>query len=366
MTRQYLILALITIGLAFLIFQAPSVTDPASEITRIKALTDIGAQGTELQKLLERVGPVETQELMFRSGLPFTGQTHLLIHVVGDYIYDQYGVAGLPYCRDYFLSACYHGFIINTLGDHGLAGMTEVMEKCEEAGPGVAAQCAHGSGHGFVAWHDYNLLAALKMCDELGERTTRPSPFPFFNCYDGVFMENFWGVHNGVPSEKRWVKADDIYYPCNDPRIAEKYLTACWANQATLAYQHYQGDFRKTALFCDSVEKSEYRAACYNNFARQTHPVSQGQKDQVFALCSLATGETWKNDCILTNVTAAWSVGDRENPYEICAATQGSLQNGCFGRIISMINYHYGANPREKNTYCDKIAVISHRQACKR
>ena len=144
-------------------------------------------QSEVLEKLLDRVGPVEAQEQLFVSGLPFTGETHLLIHTVGNYIYDKYGLEGLPLCKDYFLSACYHAFILNALADHGLQGLADTMDKCALAAPGVAAQCAHGAGHGFVAWHDYDLIKALLMCDELD---AKDESIAYFNCYDDVFMEN--------------------------------------------------------------------------------------------------------------------------------------------------------------------------------
>ena len=306
--RGCFLLVLLMVGLGVLMARTPSNTIP--EIENIKKLKTVAEQGLELKKLLERVGPIETQEQMFRSGLPFTGQTHLLIHVIGDYIYRVYGSLGLPLCRDYFLSACYHGFIINTLDDSGIEGIVEAIDKCKTAGPGVSAQCAHAAGHSFVAWHDYNLIKGLEMCDQLGAQVKN---FAYFNCYSGAFMENVWGVHNGAPSEKRWVKEDDINYPCDDPRIPEKYLNGCWSTQATLIYQHYNGNLKKTAEACDMVKNSTYQTTCYDNFARQIHPLTNNSVDKVFSLCAYATGQHWQDECILTNVISYWSVGDRQD-----------------------------------------------------
>ncbi len=334
---------------------------PSQEIIRIKTQKTTAEQSVELTKLLERVGPLEAQEELLRSGLPFTGETHLLVHTIGNYVYDEYGSEGLSYCKDYFLSACYHAFILNTLGDHGMTGMVEVMEHCNKAGPGVYPQCSHGAGHGFTAWHDYDLVKALEMCDELGGKSPN---FPHFNCYDGVFMENIWGVHDGAPSPKRWIKESDIHYPCNDSRIPEKYLKGCWSNQATLIYQHYKGDLRKTALACDAVANSEYRDTCYNNWARQIHPLTQGKLDKVFSLCAIATGDARKNQCIFDNMSAYWSVGDRQIPFSICFALQSIAQDECYKRLASMINFYYAAKPTEKKFYCAKITNATYRNQC--
>jgi len=369
-SRQTLVLALIIVGLGVLAYFTPTTLEKpfsktgskSPEIEKILSLKTTAEQAKELTKLLERVGPVEGQEEILHSGLPFTGETHLLIHTVGNYIYDKFGKEGLSFCRDYFLSACYHAVILNTLGDNGIDGVAEAMTICEEAGGKiVSSQCAHGAGHGFVAWHDYDLLKALKMCDQLG---TMASEFAYFNCYDGAFMENIWGVHNGTPSEKRWVKAEDIYYPCNDPRIPEKYLNGCWSNQATLTYQLLKGDLRKTAEFCDSVPNKEYQETCYNNFSRQIHPLTQGSVDKVKGLCSLATGEEWRSYCVLTNMSAYWSVGDREIPFRICENLGGAERNICFTRLAGMVAMYYESSPAEKKLYCDKINGANSGKIC--
>ncbi|MEX0919198.1 MAG: hypothetical protein WDZ64_00410 [Parcubacteria group bacterium] len=333
----------------------------APEIEKILSLKTTKEQSVELINLMERVGPLEAQENLLSSGLPFTGETHLLVHTIGDYVYENYGLEGLPNCRDYFLSACYHGFILNALAEYGLDGMAEVMQECEKVGPGVAPQCAHGAGHGFVVWHDYNLVKGAEMCDALGEKL---NTFYYNNCYDGVFMENVWGVHDGAPSDKRWVSDTDIYYPCTDLRIPEKYLGGCWSNQATLIYQHFKGDLKKTAEACDEVENAGYKETCYNNFSRQIHPLTNGQVERVFSLCQNATGENWKNYCINANMSAYWSVGDRVAPFKICEMQSDEPQKHCFQNLAGMIRYQYSHMPAEMQRYCDKIPNTEERNTC--
>ena len=358
---SFFVLIAIIAGLALLMLRTSSGSSP--EIKRILNISNTSEQSDELLKLLERVGPLEAQEELLRSGLPFTGQSHLLVHTVGDYIYDNYGPEGLPYCKDYFLSACYHGFIINTLGDYGIEGMVNAMERCNAAPPGVAAQCAHAAGHGFVAWHDYDLVKGAEMCDELGAKVEN---FAHFNCYDGVFMENVWGVHDGAPSEKRWVSETDIYYPCTDPRIPGKYLGGCWANQATLIFQTYRGDLRKTALACDAVENGEYVNICYNNLFRQIHPMTDGDKNGVFSLCSNATGKERQDECVLTNMVSYWSVGDHKIPFDICNTLSNQLKESCFERLSGMIKFSYSQDPEKREFYCGQISSNIQKNKCLR
>ena len=59
-------------------------------IVKIKATEDIKVQSKFYLKLIEKIGPEKAQEEFYHSGLPFNGQTHLLNHTVGDYLYKKY------------------------------------------------------------------------------------------------------------------------------------------------------------------------------------------------------------------------------------------------------------------------------------
>ncbi len=343
-------------------YKKPSSQKTSTSIEIIKKSTSTTEQSDELKKLLVEVGPIKAQEDLLKSGLPFTGQTHLLIHVVGDYIYNTSGLKGLSLCKEYFLSACYHGFIINALAEFAMPGMVQAMAECNKAGPFVNSQCAHASGHGFNAWQDYDLVKASQMCDELGSKVDN---FPSFNCYDGVFMENLWGVHDGAPSPKRWIKDSDPYYPCNDPRIPEKYLGGCWSNQASVMFQHFKGDLKKTAEGCDGVENKNHQEICYNNFSRQIHPMTGGKTDEAFKLCQNASGKRWQNFCLEILVGAAWSVGDRSDmPFAICARLEDSEKSSCYNKLYSLISAQVRYDKSDISIYCKNISDNNFKDKC--
>ena len=67
---------------------------------------------------------------LFQSHLPFTGQTHLLDHVVGDILYEQRGAAGLAFCKDYFLGACYHAIILRVIAEKGITSTEDLLKEC--------------------------------------------------------------------------------------------------------------------------------------------------------------------------------------------------------------------------------------------
>lgn len=331
---------------------APS--DQGSEITQIKQTNNLDEQVIFYKKLITRVGPERAQEELYRSGLPFDGQTHLLNHTVGDVLYERHGTSGLRYCKDYFLSSCYHGFVIHAVGKGGFAALVGVMEKCWEAGYHVAIQCSHAIGHGVLAWVGYaHLTDALKRCDEL---STRSKNFPLYNCQDGVFMENIWAVHEtGKPSKDRWLKDDDHLYPCNDPRILYVYRNACWSNQPMRLYQLFGGDVRRVGFVCLGILDETHKKTCFDGLARQIHPLTKGSVDETFRLCRLMP-EGQIAPCITSVALAAFSVGDRNVPFETCSRLSESEKGLCFDRLVTMIQ-SYISNQSKRKQVCKNIPL---------
>ena len=344
------------------IFSFRKVNSFPPEILAIKKTSVLDEQVVLYKKLIDRVGAVEAQEDLFKSGLPFTGETHLLNHTVGDYLYEKYGPAGLVKCRDYFLSSCYHGFVLHAIADGGMPEVAKTFAECNKGGFTVSSQCAHAIGHGFLANTGYkDLVKALQTCDQA--TSTMPG-FPPFNCYDGVFMENIWAVHDGEPSPDRWVRESDKVYPCNDKRIDDKYILACWSNQPSLAYQLFGGDIKKVAELCNTVKRPEYEQMCFDGLARQIHPMAGSDPKQTLALCSSMPTIKWINYCMSTNASAGYAVGDRDMPFLVCSEVGASGQEECYSKLFSTMRAYKKAN-ESTQTLCAKVADSTWREKCK-
>lgn len=268
----------------------------------------------------------------------------------------------MPKCKDYFLSSCYHGFILNAIADGGMPKVAETFKECLKFGPIVYSQCSHGIGHGFLANGGYkNLVTALQTCD-VAEKTM--DGFPVYNCYDGVFMENIWAVHDGKPSPDRWVKESDPIYPCNAKEIDNKYLIECWSNQPALAYQLFKGDVGKVAtLICDVIRNEEHKQMCYNGLARQIHPIANGNLEKTIKLCSFIPDRNWSDYCLVVNAGASYAVGDRVTPFEICRNIGDSDKEMCYQEIIKVIRSYKKPNEDLKNL-CLPIKELVWRNKC--
>ena len=336
------------------------------EVQMILASQDRQEQIKYYLALLERVGPVEAQEQLYRAGLPFTGETHLLNHTAGDYLYEKHGLEGITYCRDYFLESCYHGLLLRVISgkaNDDMDSIKRIMDHCQQAGVAVPSQCAHGIGHGYVAAVGYaQLVTALEQCDAIGAQIAN---FPLFNCHDGAFMENVFGVHEGKPSPDRWVKEDDDFYPCNDPRLRTQHINPCWSNQPALLFQRRHGNLAQVGEICLKVSPEGAQRTCFDGLSRQINPLTENKMEKVFSLCGQLPPE-WQQFCYQVNVGASFSLGDRTMPYKVCAQLKDPAKTECYQVLFARISV-YAKDSQDKQGLCERIHAqdAGQRQSCR-
>src|SRR3989344_2417309 len=120
------------------------ILDPSDQDKRLKAA----------RKLVERVDVEKALEILEHSALPHTGEGHLVVHQIGFYAYQKYGVDSILKCKDYFLYACYHGAIIEAASDQGFEAITKMTDKCKASSVRYF-QCVHAAGHSILAMWNY-------------------------------------------------------------------------------------------------------------------------------------------------------------------------------------------------------------------
>lgn len=323
------------------------------EIQEILTIDNLNLREQAYQRLIERVGPVAAQEELYTSGLVFDGQAHLLNHTVGKYLYKEIGNEGIIQCKDYFLSSCFHGFLIPLIAEKGVKELDDVMMLCWKRSLPIAIQCAHGIGHGLLVSAGYNNLPkALEQCDRLSETS---NDFPEFHCFDGVFMENIWAVHeNGRPSPDRWVKKEDPVYPCNDARIAEEYRKACWANQPDVLFSILRKTIEDVSEVCSSLQNENYKEMCFDGIARKIQPMSEGSSEKVIQFCKRVSSE-WEDDCIISNVRSYFSLGDRVIPFDLCNRIYSDAKKRCYNEIIKSIGLYFPVSSSVKDALCSQV-----------
>jgi len=335
------------------------------EILALRSEAHLAEQQQLIKALMSRIGAESAQEALLRSGLPFTGESHLIMHTIGISLYDQFGIMGISQCRPYFLGACYHGFLLEAVSERGPEVIPQVWLQCQKTGRATMDQCAHAAGHGLLAWYKHGVKEALFRCDALAANLDH---FTAFNCYDGVFMENVWNLHHHehAAQHQQTVQAP-LENPCDAPGLEQKYLPACWGNQVTVLYRAFAGDLSRVAGKCDTLTNDASKESCFNGLARQINPLAHGSAQEAFALCAKAASGRRYDNCLITNAEAAFAVGDEVNmPFEICGRIDEAVRGTCYEKLSALIALYAGSNVERAQQLCANIGERQYRESCLR
>ena len=228
---------------------------------------------------------------------------HPLAHALG------YAVRSTPVtatrllseCDDRYQSGCYHG-ILQRYFDARMGmpiAQAVLLAPCDGL-RGTKEQfrlfdCLHGTGHGLMMYHRYDVNASLRDCDRLrGDWDQR-------SCYGGVFMEHNmgarmqvfgdgkFGMHrHSTPAENVVLfKPDDLQYPCD--ATPARYRLSCYELQPDLILPAVKQDYRKASLVCDKAGTPELVSACYLGLGRNASGASAFQYAGIRKRCDLAS-----------------------------------------------------------------------------
>jgi mono/diheme cytochrome c family protein len=257
---------------------------------------------------------------------------HRIAHTIGaaslEHFDDNVGMAfagGSASCW----SGYYHGVL-----ERAFAGVPEsrvsatARELCADSeirrSTFVAYQCVHGLGHGLMLYTDYDLPRSLKICDALNGSWDQVS------CTGGVFMENISSSY-GVKS--RWLKDDDLIYPCN--AVAERHKVYCYLMVTSRILPAVGYDFRRTAAFCKRSERA-WVATCYQSLGRDASGQSRQDPIRIAEICRLAgAGE---GECLYgaaRDITSNYA--DPTRAGDLCRRAPVRHREQCFTGIGTII-----------------------------
>ena len=228
---------------------------------------------------------------------------HPLAHALGYAVRSTPATATrlLSQCDERYQSGCYHG-ILQRYFDARVGipiTRTVLLAPCDGL-RGTREQfrlydCLHGTGHGLMMYHAYDVNASLRDCDRL------PGDWDQRSCYSGVFMEHNMGAHmqafgNEVFGMHRHstpgaavvlFKPDDLKYPCDT--TPDRYRRECYELQADLILPAVKQDYRKASAVCDAAGTPELVRACYLGLGRNASGASAFQYAGIRKRCDQAS-----------------------------------------------------------------------------
>lgn len=228
---------------------------------------------------------------------------HPLAHALGYAVRSTPATATrlLAQCDDRYQSGCYHGILQRYFDARiGVPIAQSVLVAPCDGLRGTREQfrlfdCLHGTGHGLMMYHRYDVNASLKDCDRLS------SDWDERSCYGGVFMEynmganmrtfgeSTFGMHrHSMPAANVVLfKPDDLQYPCN--ATPTRYRRECYELQADLILPAVRQDYRKASAVCDAAGTPELVHACYFGLGRNASGASAFQYAGIKKRCDQAS-----------------------------------------------------------------------------
>jgi hypothetical protein len=228
---------------------------------------------------------------------------HPLAHALGYAVRSTPATATklLTECDDRYQSGCYHG-ILQRYFDARIGipiAQSVLLAPCEGL-RGTREQfrlfdCLHGTGHGLMMYHGYDVNASLTDCDRL------KSDWDQRSCYSGVFMEHNMGArmqvfgdgkfgmhrHSMPPSSGVLFKPDDLHYPCD--ATPSRYRRECYELQADLILPAVKQDYRKASVVCDGAGTPDLVSECYLGLGRNASGAAAFQYAGIRKRCDLAS-----------------------------------------------------------------------------
>src|SRR4051812_44184599 len=224
---------------------------------------------------------------------------HPLAHALGYAVRSTPATATalLSECDDRYQSGCYHGLLQRYFDARmGMPIAQSVLVAPCDGLRGTREQfrifdCLHGTGHGLMMYHRYDVNASLEDCDRLAASWDQRS------CYSGVFMEYIMGVrmqsfgdgafgmhrHSMPASSVTLFKAKDLLYPCDSTPV--RYRQECYGEQADLILPAVQQNYEKAAKVCDRAGAPEFVQSCYLGLGRNASGASAFQYAGIKARC---------------------------------------------------------------------------------
>ncbi|HUQ98911.1 MAG TPA: hypothetical protein VM166_05600 [Gemmatimonadaceae bacterium] len=207
----------------------------------------------------------------------------------------------LSECDDRYQSGCYHGILqryfdarvglplarsVLVAPCDGLRGTSEAFRLFD---------CLHGTGHGLMMYHRYDVNASLKDCDRLTADWDQRS------CYGGVFMEHNMGArmqsfgdgkfgmhrHSMPAATVVLYKPSDLLYPCS--ATAERYRRECFELQADLILPAVKQDYEKAGKVCDRAGAPDFVRTCYLGLGRNASGAAAFQFPGIKKRCERAS-----------------------------------------------------------------------------
>jgi hypothetical protein len=320
-----------------------------------------------------------TLDLVVNREVSLVRLGHPLAHALGYAVRSTPKTASLllAQCDERYQSGCYHGILQRYFDARiGLPLADGVLKAPCEPFRGTKEQfrlydCLHGTGHGLMMYHRYDVRAALIECDRLASEWDRSS------CHGGVFMEHNMGIrmqaigdgeagmhrHSSPSAAVTLFKPGDLHYPCN--AIPEQYRRECYSLQTDLILPAVKQDYGKAARVCDAAGSAALVQACYAGLGRNASGAAIFAFDGIRRRCDTSS-DGGKPYCYQGAVRhLAYAPSELPRGIAFCRTLPaGAVRSQCWGGLGLQIGGFF-ADLQERRKACESdhpadVAACTH------
>lgn len=285
---------------------------------------------------------------------------HRQAHHLGMFLYTYNGnlTQSLLHADQKCGGAVYHGLMINyflTQKDNSANPRTiNITEICPKNSNNPYSlerwQCLHGLGHGLTASYDYDVLEAVKRCEEFQIRWEQLS------CSKGVFMEN---VDQYYESGTGAFNEDNLFFPCN--AVAAKYAPACYHYHASYLLAQ-TGSLIGTFEECDKIIPEEFVKYCYYGVGRQESISIFDEMERSLTVCQ--TGQPfYQTYCFSGMVMTLVNNRGTDQGFEFCKLLPHQFKAECYDGLGKWTLMLYN-NIEGRTKECSKAESQDYFEVC--
>jgi hypothetical protein len=236
-------------------------------------------------------------------------------------------------------NALYHGVVENYFSLKMLLDDVEIEEldvisPCMNIGSSIDSnlhqQCVHGLGHSLATIYNFDVLKAVKRCDEFED------PIDQDRCSDGLFMEN---NNENFNNDGGSFDEGDMFYPCN--MVDEKYKFRCYFYQGYYILRLNDYSYKQSFEDCEKISDEEkFTVRCI-------HAISQEMASQYFyndhekivEMCE-ELNPRYQWECIRVSSNALTIYIDPQMGNDLCHLIQEDLLEKCLANWEEVVRQH--------------------------
>ena len=307
-------------------------------------------------------GPKESLKLFdeaIKTPGPIETNCHRIVHAIGAGALAHYdGNVGKAFVNG--SASCTSGYY------HGILERSFLGIEENELGPAsrrfcagpqirtsefIAYQCVHGLGHGLMIYTGYDMPLSLKTCDRLANDWDRSS------CTGGVFMEN---LQTSYGTKSRWLKDDDLLYPCNS--VPERHKYYCYDLVPSRILQATGSNWSRVVALCKRADHG-WVATCYQGMGREASGHTRLDPVQILLICRRAGRQA--SECLLgaakdmtyTDVSA-------RRAKVLCNTAPNQQRDYCWSGIGAILGSFDAATAKRKAVCDGATPSPRYRRAC--